>query len=48
MLACAVECFVARVCHTYILKTGNFLSLYRNCDLCVDGMLFKKREDVVE
>jgi len=48
MVAWAVECFVACVCPTYILETGNFQSLYRNSDLCVNGMLFKKREDVVE
>lgn len=48
MVACAVACFVACVCHIYVLETGNFQSLYRNYDLFVIGMLFKKREDAVE
>ena len=48
MVACAIACSVACVHHIYVLETGNFQSLYRNCDLFVIGMLFKKREDVVE
>jgi hypothetical protein len=29
-------------------KLEIFRLVYRNCELCVIGMLFKKREDVVE
>lgn len=32
------------VSHTHILETGNFQCVYRNCELCVIGMLFKKRQ----
>lgn len=45
MVACAVACFVACVCHIYMLE---IFRVYTETDLCVIGMLFKKREDVVE